>query len=44
MLAGVYWGANDAVEYYKLVNGNYSKLAMSFEWGWLQDHYNKKYS
>jgi hypothetical protein len=37
-------GANDAVEYYKLVNGNYSKLAMSFEWGWLQDHYNKKYS
>jgi hypothetical protein len=32
-------GANDAVEYYNSVNGEYSKLMLTFEWQWLKDYY-----
>ena len=34
-------GANDAVEYYNEVGGNYEKLKLSFEWAWLQERFNK---
>ncbi len=37
-------GAQDAEEYYNKVNGEYSKLMLTFDWDWLQDYYNKKYS
>jgi hypothetical protein len=30
-------GARDAVEYYQLVDGDYSKLMLSFDWAWLRD-------
>jgi hypothetical protein len=36
-------GANDALEYYQLVNGNYEALKLSFDWAWLQDYYYNKY-
>ena len=37
-------GAKDAVDYYESVNGEYAKLFLSFDWAWLRDFYNKKYS
>jgi len=37
-------GAEDAVEYYKLVNGDYTELLRSFEWAWLQEYWAKKYT
>ena len=36
-------GAADAVEYYELVNGDFSKLMLSYEWNWLQTYYDSKY-
>jgi hypothetical protein len=36
-------GAQDALEYYQLVNGNNDSLRLSFDWAWLQDYYYKKY-
>lgn len=36
-------GAQDAVDYYESVNGDYDKLMLTFEWSWLQDYYNSKY-
>jgi hypothetical protein len=36
-------GANDALEYYQLINGDYEALKLSFDWAWLQDYYYKKY-
>jgi hypothetical protein len=36
-------GANDAVEYYKLVNGETKKLMLSFEWAWTDEYFNQKY-
>ena len=30
-------GAEDAVEYYTNVNGDYDKLMLSFEWAWLKE-------
>ena len=36
-------GANDAVEYYELVNGEHDKLMLSFEWVWLKEYWAKKY-
>jgi len=36
-------GAHDAVEYYKLVNGDIDKLKLSYEWDWLINYYNQKY-
>jgi hypothetical protein len=36
-------GANDALEYYQLINGEYEALKLSFDWAWLQDYYYKKY-
>ena len=32
-------GATDAIEYYNLVNGDYNKLMLSYEWDWLNQHY-----
>lgn len=37
-------GANDALEYYQSVNGDYDKLKLSFDWAWLQDYYEAKYN
>ncbi len=37
-------GAEDAVDYYNSVKGNYDKLMLSFEWAWLKEYYSKKYS
>lgn len=37
-------GAEDAVGYYDLVNGNYADLMQSFNWDWLKEYYNSKYS
>jgi hypothetical protein len=36
-------GAEDAVEYYENVNGEFSKLRLSYEWKWLNDYFNAKY-
>ena len=36
-------GAEDAVEYYELVAGDYTELMRSFEWAWLDEYYSKKY-
>jgi len=36
-------GANDAVEYYKQVGGDITKLKYSYEWSWLKEYYDRKY-
>ena len=36
-------GANDALEYYISVNGDYKKLKLSFDWPWLQKFYLDKH-
>jgi hypothetical protein len=36
-------GAKDAVEYYKKVKGNMSKLKLSYEWEWLKKYFEAKY-
>jgi hypothetical protein len=36
-------GAADAVEYYDSVEGDLSKLMLSYEWNWLQTYYDSKY-
>jgi hypothetical protein len=36
-------GANDALEYYQQVNGDYQALKLSFDWAWLQQYYHDKY-
>ena len=36
-------GAQDAVEYYNKVNGNYTELLYSFEWKWLNAYFEQKY-
>lgn len=36
-------GAEDAVEYYDSVNGEYDKLMLSYEWVWLKQYYDAKY-
>ena len=33
-------GAEDAVEYYTEVGGDYNKLMLSFEWAWLRERFN----
>jgi hypothetical protein len=38
------YGAHDAIEYYDSVEGDYSKLMLSFEWAWLKEYWAKKYS
>ena len=37
-------GAEDAIEYYELVAGDYDQLMLSFEWAWLTAYYSKKYN
>jgi hypothetical protein len=37
-------GANDALEFYTSVNGDYEKLKLSFDWAWLQQYYESKYN
>jgi len=36
-------GAEDAVEYYDKVKGNFAKLKLSYEWKWLDDYFTEKY-
>ena len=36
-------GAEDAIEYYNSVNGDYDKLMLSYEWAWLKQYYDAKY-
>ena len=36
-------GANDAVEYYELVDGDYDRLMLSFDWPWLRQYFKAKY-
>jgi len=36
-------GAEDAVEYYENVNGEFDKLRLSYEWKWLNVYFNAKY-
>jgi hypothetical protein len=36
-------GAEDAVEYYNDVNGEFNKLRLSYEWVWLNDYFAKKH-
>jgi hypothetical protein len=36
-------GAQDAIEYYDTVNGEYDKLMLSYEWAWLRQYYDTKY-
>lgn len=33
-------GANDAVDYYNEVGGDYEKLKLSFDWAWLEQRFN----
>ena len=37
------FGAQDAIEYFNQVNGNYEKLMLSYEWSWLNQYYYQKY-
>jgi len=37
-------GANDGVEYYESVNGDYNKLMLSYSWEWLSNYFDSKYS
>jgi len=37
-------GAQDAAEYYDLVSGNYDSLLLTFEWAWLRDYFNQRYT
>lgn len=37
-------GASDAVAYYDEVAGEYTELMRSFDWDWLREYYNQKYS
>ncbi len=37
-------GAQDAIEYYKNVKGDYEALRLSFDWEWCQNFYFKKYN
>jgi hypothetical protein len=37
-------GAQDAVEYYNSVSGNYDSLLLTFEWAWLRDYFNQRYT
>jgi len=33
-------GAQDAVNYYESVNGDFEKLKLSYDWAWLEEYYN----
>jgi len=37
-------GADDAVEYYEQVKGDYTELMRSYEWAWLREYYSSQYS
>lgn len=34
-------GANDAINYYEEVNGDFEKLKLSYDWAWLKERFNK---
>ena len=36
-------GAEDGIEYYDSVNGDFEKLKLSYEWSWLDDYFKQKY-
>jgi hypothetical protein len=35
-------GANDAIEYFRSVDGDFEKLKLSYEWSWLKDKFGDK--
>jgi len=35
-------GAQDAMDYYDSVSGNYDSLLLTFEWAWLRDYFNNR--
>jgi len=37
-------GAQHAIEYYESVNGDLDKLRLSYDWPWLKQYFNNKYS
>jgi hypothetical protein len=36
-------GARHAIEYYEEVDGDFDKLRLSYDWGWLRTYYQNKY-
>jgi hypothetical protein len=36
-------GAQHAIKYYEEVNGDFDKLRLSYDWGWLRTYYQSKY-
>jgi hypothetical protein len=36
-------GARHAIEYYEEVSGDFDKLRLSYDWGWLRTYYQNKY-
>lgn len=36
-------GSKDAVDYYNIVNGDFNKLKLTYEWDWLENYYKTKY-
>jgi hypothetical protein len=36
-------GANDAIEYYNTVSGDFNLLKLSYEWAWLKEYFENKY-
>jgi hypothetical protein len=36
-------GAKHAIEYYEEVDGDFDKLRLSYDWGWLRTYYQNKY-
>jgi len=37
-------GARHALEYYEEVDGDLEKLRLSYDWPWLMDYFNKRYT
>ena len=37
-------GAQDAIEYYNAVDGDFEKLKLSYDWVWLNDYFNFRYN
>ena len=37
-------GANDAMDYYESVNGDFAELRLSYEWEWLSTYYRAKHN
>ena len=37
-------GAKDAIDFYNAVSGDYENLRLSYEWQWLREYYDSRYS